>query len=281
MIRDLDASLRTMIKGEARPGSELAAATLSFAVPDKDWRGQGSGLELDIYLYRALDNRELRSNGRRAVWNADGTVNTEPFPARVECSYIISAWNKASDFPGLEKEDQEHRLLSQVLYVLWRNPEIPAKYLQGLLANAEIPPPLLAAESEDMAAKPDFWSGLDTYARPAITCRVTIALDLDTQITAPQVTTLLGTIAPDELLNMIAGIVRNAAFPDQTVPNAWIQLDGSLRTYVSDADGRFIIDRITTGIHTLKVRAVGFFEATRVIQVPEPSGFYDVHLTPQ
>jgi uncharacterized protein DUF4255 len=280
MIRDLDASLRKMIQGEARPGSELAGATLSFAVPDKDWRNQGSGLELDIYLYRVMDNRELRSNARRPTLNDDGTITSEPFPARVECSYIISAWNKASEFPGLAKEDQEHRLLSQTLYVLWRNPEIPAKYLQGLLANAEIAPPLLAAESEDMAAKPDFWSGLETYARPAITCRVTIALGLDNEVTAPQATTLLGTLMPTDELNIIAGVIRNAAFPDRTVPAAWIQLDGSPRTYVSDGDGRYIIDRIAMGPHTLKVRAVGFFEANRAIQVPDPSGFYDVNLTP-
>jgi len=188
LIRDLDTSLRRMLVGEAVPASELATATISFAVPDKDWRGQGTGLDLDVYLYRVIDNRELRSNAHRPVYNVDGSVTSEIFPSRIECSYIISAWNKATPIPGQENELQEHRLLSQVFYVLWRNPTMPSKYLVGLLANAEIALPLVAGESEDMAAKPDFWSAIDSYVRPAITCRVTIALDLDLDVTGPMMT---------------------------------------------------------------------------------------------
>ena len=64
MIEDLDTSLENMLKGEAVPGSELDQATISFAAPDKDWREKGASLELDIYLYRLLERRELRSNER-------------------------------------------------------------------------------------------------------------------------------------------------------------------------------------------------------------------------
>ena len=166
MIEDLDASLKAMLAGEAAAGSTLATAGISFAAPDPTWQGQGSGLQVDIYLYRVMDNRELRSNQRTTVLNPDGSVTTSLFPARVECSYIITAWEKGSDVAGIDKEISEHALLGEVLYVLWRNPVLPGEYLAGSLVNPELPLPVIAAESEDMAAKPDFWSALDTYVRP-------------------------------------------------------------------------------------------------------------------
>jgi hypothetical protein len=285
MIDDLDKSLAAMITGEAPSGSTLATAAISFAVPDDTWRGQGSGMQLDVYLYRVLDNRELRSNQRNVVMNPDGSTTTVLFPSRIECSYIISAWDKASDVEGVEKEPFEHALLDQVLYVLWRNPTMPAKYLTGALVNSELALPVIAAETEDMAAKPDFWSALDTYVRPAITCRVTIEMDLNQNVSGPQVTTIITTaeqmgVAPGDLMTIIGGVIRNAATPAQTIPNAWILLDSSLVTYTSDGNGAFRIGGIASGPHTLTVRAVGFAQGTRSFSVPDPSGIYDVSLTP-
>jgi hypothetical protein len=280
MIRDLDTSLKSMLKGEAPAGSELAGANISFAAPDKTWQGQGKGLDLDVYMYRLLDNRELRSNDRRLTYNGDGTVTEELFPARIECSYIISAWNKSADIPGLEKELQEHRLMSQVLYVLWRNPTMPPQYLVGLLSNAEIALPMVAAENEDMAAKPDFWSALEVYVKPAITCRITIAMYLKLNDTGPIVTSTQTNVVTDQTIYAIGGTVRNANAPATTIPQAWVRLDASPRTYATDNQGNFIIDQIIPGLHVLTVRAVGFKEGTRQIRVPDPTGIYDVSLTP-
>ena len=280
MIRDLDASLKAMLAGESKQGSELASATISFAAPDKDWRAQGTGLELDIYLYRAVDNRELRSNARRLLVNADGTITERQFPVRLECSYVISAWNKSAQISGLEREQQEHRLLSQVLYVLWRNPTMPSQYLVGSLADAEIALPIMAAESEDMAAKPDFWTSLDTPVRPSITSRITVAMDLDLDTVGPRLTTVQLNSAPDQANFTIGGSIRDASASGLTIPDAWIRLDGSPQTYFSDADGNFVIDRVTPGSHRLVIRAPGFQEGGRTFDVPEPSGTYDVVLTP-
>ncbi len=284
MINDLDAALKAMISGEAIAGSALASADISFAVPDTDWQAQGTGMQLDVYLYRILDNRELRSNQRFTVINADGTVTTQLFPSRIECSYIITAWNKGSDVAGMEKEPDEHQLLSEVIYVLWRNPTLPTKYLTGTLTSAELALPVIAAETEDMAAKPDFWSALDTYVRPAITCRVTIEMNLDTDVTGAQATQISTTAgqtggATDDVLVIISGFIRDATTPALTIPNAWILLDASTQTYLSGADGSFVIANIALGTHTLTVRAVGYAQAVRSFQVPEPSGIYDVSLT--
>jgi hypothetical protein len=279
-IHELDAALKSMLHGEAEQGSELAAATISFAVPDKDWRAQGSGLELNVYLYRALDNRELRSNARRAPFNRDGTTTQELSPARIECSYVISAWNKGADVAGLDREIQEHRLLSQVLYVLWRNPTMPSHILADLAIDLENPPPILAAESEDMAAKPDFWHSLDTPVRPSVTCRITIEMKLDREIVLPLATTIQTTAAPDESIITIGGTVRNASSGD-TIAAASISVDGLPVTCVSDPQGRFVIERIAPGTRTLTVRAAGFESGSQQIRVPGPPGSYDVVLTPK
>jgi hypothetical protein len=284
MIEDLDASLKAMLAGEAAAGSTLATAGISFAAPDPTWQGQGSGLQVDIYLYRVMDNRELRSNQRTTVLNPDGSVTTSLFPARVECSYIITAWEKGSDVAGIDKEISEHALLGEVLYVLWRNPVLPAQYLAGSLVNPELPLPVIAAESEDMAAKPDFWSALDTYVRPAVTCRVTLAVDLDQDVSGPQATTILTTLqqagAPGEAFTEVGGIIRNASAPAQTVPAAWVLLDSPAVSTVSDATGAFRLANVSPGPHSLTVRAAGFAPGVRTFTVPDPSGFYGVSLTP-
>lgn len=287
MISDLDAALKAMLAGEAPLGSSLASATISFAVPDTTWQGQGSGMQVDCYLYRVIDNRELRSNQRFTTINTDGTTTTTLFPSRVECSYIISAWDKGSEVEGMEKEPDEHALLSDVIWVLWRNPTMPAKYLTGSLTSAFLAIPIVADESEDMAAKPDFWSGLDTYVRPAVTCRITIEMDLDNATTGAQAT-MIGFVAEQLTTGiddqqqpaMIAGTIRNAVALAVVVPNAWIQLDSSQQTYLSDANGQFVISNIALGPHTLTVRAVGYTQAVRTFNVPDPSGIYDVSLTP-
>jgi hypothetical protein len=289
MIEDLDASLKAMLTGEATTGSTLATAGISFAAPDATWQGQGSGMQANIYLYRVIDNRELRSNERNVVLNPDGSVVTQLAPARIECSYIISSWEKGSDVAGIDKEPSEHALLGQILYILWRNPTMPAQYLTGSLANAELAFPVIAAETEDMAAKPDFWSALDTYVRPSITCRVTIEVALNTDVSGPQVTTVATTLQQvgagagamaGGLAAVIGGVIRNAAAPAQTIPNAWIRLDSSLLTSISDPAGAFRIAGVSLGPHTLTVRATGFAQAVSTFIVPAPSGFYDINLTP-
>ena len=284
LISDLDASLQAMLVGEAGAGSSLAGAGISFAAPDETWQGQGSGMQVDLYLYRILDNRELRSNQRSVVRNADGTATTRLFPARIECSYIVTAWEKGADIAGMDKAPAEHALLSQILYVLWRNPTMPAKYLVGTLVNPELPLPVIAAETEDMAAKPDFWVALDTYVRPAITCRVTIEMELNQDVVGAQATAIVTTSrqkagSAGDLVAIIGGVIRDAATPTLTIAGAWILLDASLVTYVSDANGAFVIAGIAFGPHNLAVRAVGYAQGGRAFSVPDPSGIYDVSLT--
>lgn len=278
MIQDLDVSLESLLTNEAPPGSELAGATISFAVPDKDWRSVGTGLELNVYLYRIAENRELRSTERRRMNNPDGSLTIIDFPVRIECTYLITAWSKGAEIPGVEKELQEHRLLSQVLFVLFRNPTLPRPYLTGIIANPELDVPMISAQAGDDGASPDFWSGLETYVRPSIHCRITLEMPLGLDVSGMPVTTVNPRVGGEELF-IIGGTVRDRNVPSRPpIADAWVRLDPGNRITTTDRQGRFVFDRVAAGNHNLTVRAVGFQQGTLAIAVPD--GPYDLQLVP-
>jgi Pvc16 N-terminal domain/Carboxypeptidase regulatory-like domain len=275
VIRDLDLSLAAMLAGEATSGSELASAKLSFAVPDARWRGQGTGLELNIYLYRVHENRDLRSNERHQHLQ-NGVLVEERAPARVACDYLLTAWNKAQPVSGVEQEGPEHRLLGQALDVLLRNPELPSRYLAGLLA-AGPEPRLVGARGDGVGGSADFWTGLGTYLRPSVTCQATLAFPAPRSTTGPPVTTARVAVgdAGDRLT--IGGTVRDRRPPMPGVAGAWVRLAETGTTVVTDDAGRFRVDRLPAGTYTLVVRAVGYREGGGSLPVPSPAG-YDVML---
>ena len=96
MIRDLDLTLKSLLSGEAEPGSELSKANITFAMPDEEWQKKGNKLDLNVYLYDIRENRDLRSNERLIERSADGTVTKRKVPPRLDCSFLVTAWNKAS-----------------------------------------------------------------------------------------------------------------------------------------------------------------------------------------
>lgn len=283
MIKDLSNSLKAFLKREAATGSELAAATISLGAPNADWRGQGGGLVLDVYLYQVTENRELRTNERRLRPNLDGTTTTEQAPARVECAYVISAWNFATAGTGTtsEPEEQEHRLLSQALAVLLRNPTVPRSYLVGLAAQVLDLPVVTAEPGTGIGTSGEYWGSFETYLRPTIDCRVTLALDLKRDLTGRTVTTVGVRHAPDEARYLIGGVVRAATAAAPPVPGAWVRIVETGRTVVTDELGRFVAGHVPGGAITLVARAVGYQQGQPIsTQVPQPDGGYDLTLTP-
>lgn len=282
MIKDLSLSLKALLSGEAPLGSELKSATISLGAPNAAWRGHGSGLVLDVYLYQVTENRELRTTERRVRPNGDGTVTVEQAPARVECAYVLSAWNFATGGAGTaEPEEQEQRLLGQALAVLMRNPVVPRNRLVGLAAQSIDLPMVTAQPGTGIGTSGDYWGSFETYLRPTVDCRVTLALDLRQDVTGPMVTTAQVTYAPGERRYAIGGVVRTSTLPSTGVPDAWVRVAETGATAVTDALGRFVLDRQPEGPATLTARAAGFqVGAPTVVQVPSSDGVYDLTLTP-
>jgi hypothetical protein len=176
MIRDLDDTISQLLKTRAPPGSQLAGAEISFDLPDAKWRGELSALTVNCYLYDIRENREMRTHELLTARSADRTraARLSP-PVRIDCAYCITAWSMSTTAPVLE----EHRLLSQVLLVLLRNPTIPADVRQGSLA-AQLPPyPTVIASQEGVKNQPEFWSALDQKLKPSLNYIVTLAMLLE------------------------------------------------------------------------------------------------------
>jgi hypothetical protein len=188
VIRDLDLTIRELLQSRAPAGAELAGADIVFDLPDAEWRAGLGQLTVDCYLYDLRENAELRTQEPLVHRSADETrkARLRP-PARVDCSYCITAWSTATDDPVLE----EHRVLTQVLRILLANPSIPDDALQGSLA-IQIPPyPTVIAAADGIRNQPDFWGALDQQLKPSLNYVVTLALMLDDE---PQ---------PDEMTRVV------------------------------------------------------------------------------
>lgn len=176
MIRDLDETIEALLTTEAPTGTELESADISFDVPDSTWRGALTGLTVNCYLYDVRENLELKTNETFVQRSPDNTRAVRRAPiVRIDCSYCITAWSTATSDAVLE----EHRLLSQILLVLLRNPTIPSGVLQGSLTTQIPPYPTVIASPTDLNQHLDFWSSLNQPAKPALNYVVTLALILD------------------------------------------------------------------------------------------------------
>lgn len=179
MIRDLDLTIQELLETRAPVGSELAGADVVFDLPDADWRAGLGQLTVDCYLYDLRENAELRTQEPLLQRSADGSRagRLRP-PARVDCSYCITAWSTATDDPVLE----EHRVLSQVLRIILANASIPADVLQGSLATQIPPYPTIIAAADGIRTQPDFWGALDQQLKPSLNYVVTLAMMLDDEL---------------------------------------------------------------------------------------------------
>jgi hypothetical protein len=176
VIRDLDLTVRELLETQAPAGSELAGADVVFDLPDDEWRAGLGQLTVDCYLYDVRENADLQTSEPLLQRSGEGTrAGRLRAPARIDCSYCITAWSTATDDPALE----EHRVLSQVLRILLRNRTLPEAVLQGSLADRIPPYPTVVAAADGIRNQPDFWGALDQRLKPSLNYVVTLALLLD------------------------------------------------------------------------------------------------------
>ena len=278
VISDLDRTLEQLFLLEF--GDPLTF-DLSFAIPDKNFTPLSKTRStLNCYLYEINEDRELRSVEPILRRNADGTIDRLPAPTRVKLSYCITAWSPAQATPGGGPEMDEHTLLSLVLQVLLKYPLLPSQALQGSLAGQELLPYTTIILPDSSKATSDFWSAIGGQLRPSLEYKVTIALPYQQPANGPMVTAISLGLAGDSPFYTIGGTVWDANTPPNPVASAWVRLNQTGQAYVTDENGRFLIERIPAGNYTLTVRAVGFQEGSRSVSVPAQTGLYDVNLKP-
>ncbi|MFQ5524977.1 MAG: Pvc16 family protein [Thermoanaerobaculia bacterium] len=278
MIRDLSESLRNLLDdpGLAPEFPELAAADILFDRPIATFTPAQSAV--DLFLFDVSENVELRDNEPEIVRNGFMATRRKP-PRRIDCSYLVTAWPVG----GIDLFLQEHRLLSQTLQVLGRNPTMPAAVLAGTLAGQEPPLPMIAPEVDSLKGAAEFWTAMGNQLRASFAVTVTISVPWVPDVTGPVVTTKRagfapGTSAVEETLIQIGGLVVDGG--GNGIAGAFVDvLDAGLRA-VTDDEGRFSLPQVPVGDRTVRVVAVGFSPNTQVVTVPGSSGDYQITLTP-
>jgi hypothetical protein len=261
-IADLDEALRILLRRELdRHGFE--GVEIAFDAPAKEWSGKLTGPTVDLFLYdlrEALDratgtSSETRTNGHSVV--------TKP-PLHLELTYAVTAWTKTVQ--------DEHRLLSQVLAVLFSYNELPPDVLAeaagATLTRAE------ASVGRPREEKADFWTSVGGQYKASIDYVVHLVIESGaTFVRGPEVRTQTvrtrqadGPASTLEELHRLGGIVRD---PDgQPVADAWVAMPDLGLWTVSDARGRFYFARLRAGDHRMVARSADGTEATGTATLP-------------
>lgn len=171
MIEDLDRSLEKLLMREL----PLKGVEISFATPDDQFPSSSVKLPaIDLFLYDIRENTELRSN----AWLEErrGTTFTRILPpARIDCSYLVTAW--ASEDSPTQAQD-EHQLLGEVIKVMLRFKTLPEEILQGSLKEQTPPLPTVALQPGRLQSLGEFWQALGGKPKAAFDYTVTMSMQV-------------------------------------------------------------------------------------------------------
>ena len=271
MISDLDESLKKLLTKKG--GLSPAEIDISFEMPDREWSASISKPTVNLYLYDIHENRELRNNEWWGVTHENGVATKMQPPIRLDLSYLVTVWTN-------DMADQ-HRLLGHILKTLFLHGELPEETLTGQLKGLEWPLRTFTAQPDGVLRNSaDFWSALDNQLKPSINYVVTIAMDLEVAMSAPEVKTKVfrfsGNGESAEEYTQIAGVVRRKGKPDQVVSDATILVKELQITATTDKDGRYALHKLGFGSYTFKVMVPGEKDRQAKVKVPSPS--YDLDL---
>ena len=263
-IADLDEALRTLLRRELkRHGFE--GVDVAFDAPSKEWSGKLTNPTVDLFLY---DLREagLRAQGSPDEVRTNGTSVVTPPALQLELTFAVTAWTKAVE--------DEHRLLSQVLAILFSYRRLPPEVLDGALDDGA-----LLAEAETSVGRPreekaDFWTSVGGQYKASIDFVVHTQIASGAAfVRGPEVRTQTirtrisdGPVRTMTEFHRIAGTVADA--DGQPVADAWVAVPSAGLWTATGRDGRFRFDRIQPGAHTVVARTADGGEAQAALDVP-------------
>lgn len=182
MFQDLDATLATLVREQL----SLKDVFISFASPDDQFPPSGVTLPAVVFfLYDVRENAELRTNQWETDKLPNGVTTRRRPPARVDCSYLITAW-PSQNAPNPAQD--EHTLLGEVLKVLLRHRRIPERYLQGELVGQEPPVPARITAESQLQSVGEFWQAMGGRPKATLQYRITVSVDVfDSAEVGPEV----------------------------------------------------------------------------------------------
>jgi hypothetical protein len=123
-------------------------------------------------VYDIRENWELRSS-EWVTERTNGMVVKHGPPARVDCSYLITAWaSQSTPDPALD----EHHVLGEVIKVLIRHRTLPTEVLQGALRGQDPPVRAKVLQTPNLQSLGEFWQALGGKPKAALHYAVTISV---------------------------------------------------------------------------------------------------------
>jgi hypothetical protein len=263
-IADLDEALRRLLRRELeRRGFE--GVEIAFDAPSKEWSGKLTSPVVDLFLYDLREAVE-RAEASPTEHRGNGQAVVTPPPLWLELTYAVTAWTKAVE--------DEHRLLSQVLAILFSYSRLPEDVLPAQLNGGDRLSEAQTSVGRPREEKADFWTSVGGQYKASIDYVVHIAIESGSsfvrgpEVQMQTVRTRQSPGPPGAMveLHRVGGTVRGA--DDAPVAGAWVVLPESGLWAATDRDGRFLLNRIQPGEHTVVVRTVTGEEAAITAVVP-------------
>jgi hypothetical protein len=263
-LADLDEALRTLLRRELeRHGFE--GVDIAFDAPATDWSAKLTNPTVNLFLYDLRENVETAEATTRDV-RVNGATMTAPPPMRLEITYSITAWTKAVQ--------DEHRLLSQVLAILFSHVSLPSDLLEGRLAGASLFRTIETEVGRPKEEKADFWTSIGGRYKASIDYAVRLELESGLTFTrGPEVRSQTmrlglkdGPARTVEELHRFGGVVRDR--DGEPVADAWVALPDLGRIASTDREGRFMFDGMRPGDHLVAARTATGEEASGTATVP-------------
>jgi hypothetical protein len=267
MLAELDAGLRRLLEPElARQG--FGGVNVVFDAPTREWASALSAPTVNLFLYDLTE-----AGGHRTVeWgmqHVDGALRDLRPPLRLQASYAVTAWTR-----GVE---DEHRLLSQVIGILYAHPALPAEVVEGTLAAACHDDPVETALARDRTERrADFWSAIGGQYKPSVDYGVVLpfpsgrALERGKPVRTRVVRSRLTEASTQpETRHLLTGCVVYAN--GDPAADCWVTLPDAGRAAITDERGEFTIDGVASGQQVCLARARDGAEGRGDIRLPGPS----------
>ena len=264
-LADLDETLRALLRRELdRHGLDEVA--IAFEAPSKDWSAAVSAPTISLFLFDLREARERRPTDWRAENGNGGRRDIRP-PLLLDASYAVTAWTRMVE--------DEHRLLSQAIAILYAWPQLPADVLAGSLASGVgpgYPPSARVAQSRE-DGRADFWTAVGGQYKPSIDYTITLPFQAsswlergpETRSRSVRTRPMEGPRGAVEVRHRVGGVVRDEA--GEPVADVWVVLDGR-GWAATDDEGRFAFEGLPSGSYRFAARAADGREAEGEARVP-------------
>jgi len=268
VLADLDEALRTLLRRELeRHGFE--GVEIAFDAPSSDWSGSLTGPTVNLFLYDLREFSEGQDRSPSEVRDGNGGARVLPPGLRLEVTFAISAWTQAVE--------DEHRLLSQVLAVLYSYRNLPEDVLGDRLAAASGKHAIEGTIGRPQTEKADFWTSVGGRFKASLDYAVRVTVESGAVFTrGPEVRTQLmrtrisdGPPGAVSELHRFGGKLRG--LDDQPLADAWVAMPAAGRWTSTDREGRFIFDRIIPGKHHVVARTLEGGTVEAEVEIPGPS----------